>query len=74
MAPSILSIKHRPYDVVGQLRRQMTAQIQAEEDRRVFDALDEAANTCSNRAHAAHGRHVRECEEPECVAAWVHGS
>jgi len=52
----------------------MRAQIQSEEDKRIFDALDALAATCRTEGHAAFGKPIRECLEPLCVAEYVHES
>jgi hypothetical protein len=56
------------------IESQSRAAVMAAEDQRVFDALDAAAQQCLDKSHAAYGKHLRECPEPECAAAWVHGS
>jgi hypothetical protein len=52
-------------DIMSHLEHQMKLQIQAEEDARIMRALN---NICK------HSRDIRYCEDPECQAAFVHGS
>ena len=60
------------HDVLDAVKQKAAWDIQAEEDARIFEALDAIANTCRNKKHPGYGKPMRECESPECVAATVH--
>lgn len=66
--------QQRPYPLMSQVQANLAQQIMAAEDQRVFDALDAVAQQCNNKAHAAYGKHLSECLEPDCVAAYIHES
>lgn len=53
------------------LTSQLRQQIMAEEDRRIFEALDAIASQCSDEPHPGYGKPVADCDHPECVVRSV---
>lgn len=66
-----MGLKH---SLVDQWVANMSAEIQAEEDKAIFDALDEAFRMCCVEGHTAYGKPLSECLEDECIARHIHDS
>lgn len=66
----------RDYDVLRVTAARAVAEIQAEEDRRIFEILDQIAGECTTPAHdptRPGGASVRraDCPHPDCAAQYV---
>lgn len=61
---TIVQVKQKRFATVSAVESAMKAQIQAEEDQRVFDAM-------MGIRYCPHGARLHECPEPECVVESV---
>lgn len=61
---TIAQVKEKRYPVLSRHDQALRAQIQAQEDARIFDALD-------GNPWCKHNKRLRECDEDECVTRSV---
>jgi len=61
-------------DIMGDAVRRAAAEIMAQEDQAIFDALDAAARTCRTEGHPGFGKPMAECTHPDCVVEHIHES
>ena len=61
-------------DTLKKLQAKVVAQIQADEDQKVFDILDAIASNCHNESHPGYGSPKHSCPHIDCVAETVHDS
>lgn len=66
--------ERRPYDLLDQAVLKARQEIQAAEDERIFEAMDDASRRCMNSGHSGNGGYTRDCDHPDCIARTVHES